>query len=557
MKSGSLLINLVFLFLVTITLGYFIFQATGLPSVVIVRGKSMEPSLIEGDIVFVVQRNPEKITIGDVVVFDFRGTSIVHRVVETSYVEGTMCFITKGDANPTTDQERGVPPLRPENVKGVLFSTSGLFLAIPRVGLIYVMGNEAASYWTSGRISLLLPSIALALGVIVFLRGKKTSGFDGFPFSRSKVTKSTFAAMILLTVVIMQISFTALVPSRIHSYTMKIGVENQPQIDADFNLGSLEPGKSKNITVTLYAQSAIKVPSNGFAYIEGNVSQLLKLPNPDIAINPDKKMTTIELTAYAPSDAAKDAYTGKLIVYDRPILSLVPLKTTDSILPNNLLKILMLDFLANLIVAAFLISLQLSFLWASNRLADTMIWNYSNFDWIGWKISSVGSKINGAFVGAASRLRKKLKWENFKETLRDITAESTYLPLHLLPIVLAFCLSSFLGSMLPGILLCSIVSPLYMVFVKKWVWKSDITMVSLMSTIIASALFITRWGLINGFTQAIWSTFSLFPPFLYLSLICLSITVPVSYLSSFIALKWVARSPGKSLDTIGDFDVVP
>jgi hypothetical protein len=186
-----------------------------------------------------------------------------------------------------------------------------------------------------------------------------------------------------------------------------------------------------------------------------------------------------------------------------------------------------------------------------------MIWNYSNFDWIGWKISSVGSKINGAFVGAASRLRKKLKWENFKETLRDITAESTYLPLHLLPIVLAFCLSSFLGSMLPGILLCSIVSPLYMVFVKKWVWKSDITMVSLMSTIIASALFITRWGLINGFTQAIWSTFSLFPPFLYLSLICLSITVPVSYLSSFIALKWVARSPGKSLDTIGDFDVVP
>jgi hypothetical protein len=238
-------------------------------------------------------------------------------------------------------------------------------------------------------------------------------------------------------------------------------------------------------------------------------------------------------------------------------LSLVPFKTTDSILPNNLLKILMLDFLANLIVAAFLISLQLSFLWASNRLADTMIWNYSNFDWIGWKISSVGSKINGAFVGAASRLRKKLKWENFKETLRDITAESTYLPLHLLPIVLAFCLPSFLGSMLPGILLCSIVSPLYMVFVKKWVWKSDITMVSLMSTIIASALFITRWGLINGFTQAIWSTFSLFPPFLYLSLICLSITVPVSYLSSFIALKWVARSPGKSLDTIGDFDVVP
>ena len=146
-------------------------------------------------------------------------------------------------------------------------------------------------------------------------------------------------------------------------------------------------------------------------------------------------------------------------------------------------------------------------------------------------------------------MRKKLKLENLKKTLREITAESTYLPLNLIPIVLAFCLSSFFGNLLLGMLLCSIFSPLYMVFVKKWVWKSDITMVSLMSTIIASALFIIRWGLINGSTQAIWSTFSLFPPFIYLSLVCLSITVPVSYLSSFAALKWVARSPGKSLDT--------
>ena len=548
---------MVFLFLITITVGYFIFQATGLPSVVIVRGKSMEPTLIEGDIVFVVQKNPEKISIGDVVVFDFRGTSIVHRVVEKSFIEDTVGFTTKGDANPTSDQELGVPPLKPENVKGVLFSQKGSPLIIPRVGLVYVLGNEAVSYWTSGRISLLFPTIILGLGVMVFLRGKKTKELNGFPFSRSKITKKTFATMILLTFVVIQISFIPLVPSRIHSYNMRIGVETQPQSDADFNLGSLELGKTKNITITLYAQSAIQIPSNGFAYIEGNASQLLNLPDPNIQITPDKKMTTIELTAYAPSNALKDDYTGKLIVYDRPELSVVPFKASDSILPNNLPKILILDFIANLIVATFLIFLQLSFLLVSNRLADTMIWNYNNLDWIGWKISSIGSKIKGTCNGSASRLRRKLKWKNLRETLRDITAESTYLPLHLIPILLAFCLTSFFGNMLLGIVLCSIISPLYMVFVKKWVWKSDITMVSLMSTMIASAFYMASWALINGFTQVIWSVFSLFPPFLYLSLICLLITVPVSYLTSFIGLKWVARTPGKSLDTIGDFDVVP
>jgi signal peptidase I len=158
-----------FLFLITITLGYFIFQATGLPSVVIVRGKSMEPTLIEGDIVFVVQKNPEKITIGDVVVFDFRGTSIVHRVVEKSFIEDTVGFTTKGDANPTTDQELGVPPLKPENVKGVLFSQKGAPLIMPRVGIVYVLGNEAVSYWTSGRISLLFPTTIMGLGVMILL----------------------------------------------------------------------------------------------------------------------------------------------------------------------------------------------------------------------------------------------------------------------------------------------------------------------------------------------------------------------------------------------------
>ena len=239
------MVDLAFLFLVTITLGYFIFQATGLPSVVIVRGKSMEPALIEGDIVFVVQKNPEKITVGDVVVFDFRGTSIVHRVVEISYEGGTKCFTTKGDDNPTTDQAHGVPLVTSENVKGVLFSPSGSPLTIPRLGLIYVEGNELVSYWTSGRISLILPTMALGLGVIFSFAGKKPKGSNRFPFSRSTITKGTFVAMILLTVVVTQISFTALVPSRIHSYTMKIGVETQPQCDADFNYRSPRPRKPK------------------------------------------------------------------------------------------------------------------------------------------------------------------------------------------------------------------------------------------------------------------------------------------------------------------------
>jgi signal peptidase len=550
--------NLAYLFLVTVVLGYFIFQIAGLPSVVIIRGKSMEPSLIEGDIVFVVPKTPEKISMGEVVVFDYKGTSLVHRVINTTYIEGVRCFVTKGDANPSTDQEHGVPPLRPRDVKGVLFSLGGSPLTIPRVGLVYIKGNDAVSYWTSGRISLILPSIILGIGVVISLKRKRSDENNGYPFSRSSITKRTLVSMIIFTVVVMQLSFTPLIPFRIHSYSMKIGVETQPHCDADFNLGSLKLGSNKNITVTLYASSAIRVQSNGFAYLEGNLSQLLTIPNETMTISPDKVANRIEMLAYAPLDAEKGVYTGKLVVYDRPMLTILPFyKLTNSLLRDNLLNIFVLDSLSNLVIALFLTVFQLSFLWASNRLADTLIWNYSNFDWIGWKISSIGILAIANLTGAASKLRMKLKWENVKTILDEITNESTHLPLHMIPILLVLCTPSFLGHILAGILLCSILSPLYMIFVKKWVWKPDITLVSLMSAIIASTFYIVEWAIMNDRTQGLWSTFSFLAPLLYMSLICLSATLPVYYLSTFIALKWVARRPGKSLDTIGDWDVVP
>jgi len=98
---------------------YFVLQIsfnTETPIVVVVSG-SMEPQIHEGDLLFVMGREPEDIksgTIvdkdGDIIVFDARGLwfgapqePIVHRVINKYQIGDTWYFDTKGDANSIPD----------------------------------------------------------------------------------------------------------------------------------------------------------------------------------------------------------------------------------------------------------------------------------------------------------------------------------------------------------------------------------------------------------------------------------------------------------------------
>jgi hypothetical protein len=516
----------------------------------------MEPTLSEGDIIYVVPKNPSKISIGDIVVFEVRNIIYVHRVVNLTYVDDVRCFITKGDANPYTDQEYGIPPLKPREINGVLLSLNGWILKIPKIGIIYVVGNNFILYWTSGRITLMVPSVMLGLAVIMPLGTKQRKSI--YPFSRTPITKKVVGSIILFTLILHLLSALPLIYFRLHSYSISLGVETQSYNKVDFNLGSLKPGTGKNITVTLYALSAIPISSRGFAYIEGNITQLLTIQNETITIAPSNIANRIEISAYAPLNASQGVYTGKLFVYNRPIWILFPFyKLINLLSSNNLLNLLILDTLSNFIIAGCLAIFQLLFLTFSNHLADTIIWNYSNHEWVGWKVLSYGKNLRSILKNIPTKMKNMLVWKKIKKILSVLTDEATYLPLHIVPILLFLCLPSLLGHILIGLLLSSIFTSAYIVFIKRWVWKSDIAMISITSSIVASTYYVIQWAMINDRTQGVWSTFSFLGPLVYLSLICLLVTVPTTYFSSYLALKWIARNPARSLNTLGDWDVVP
>lgn len=119
---------------------------TEAPIVVVVSG-SMEPSIREGDLLFVMGANPEDIKNGtaedkngDVIVFDARGLwvgapeePIVHRVIDKYLVGDIWYFRTKGDANSLPDRA----PVPESRIIGVVIG------GIPYIGWVKILLTES------------------------------------------------------------------------------------------------------------------------------------------------------------------------------------------------------------------------------------------------------------------------------------------------------------------------------------------------------------------------------------------------------------------------------
>ncbi len=144
---------------------YYILQITLHTSnpMVVVVSRSMEPTLLKGDLLFLEGRDPSQIKSGsiigkegDIIVFDARNLPgwinppndpIVHRVVEKWY-DGAWFFQTKGDANPSIDSA-AVPENR---ILGVVVGR------IPYIGWVKIVLTDSG---------LLIPLLVIVSALLI------------------------------------------------------------------------------------------------------------------------------------------------------------------------------------------------------------------------------------------------------------------------------------------------------------------------------------------------------------------------------------------------------
>jgi signal peptidase len=98
----------------------------------VVEGKSMEPTLQTGDLVFVIKTSPKDLRVGDVVVYRKpSGEFVIHRIIRIVKVGNMLDVETKGDNNFIADGEIPV-----NWIVGKVVGIDGEVLKVPGIGYI-------------------------------------------------------------------------------------------------------------------------------------------------------------------------------------------------------------------------------------------------------------------------------------------------------------------------------------------------------------------------------------------------------------------------------------
>jgi signal peptidase len=248
-----------FLTIVGVVLG----QPLGL---VFVETGSMSPTIDTGDAYIAV---PTAVagppSTGDIVAFKATvlngGGLVTHRIVDQTQ----QGYITRGDANPFTDQDGGEPPVQPQQIKAKALSIGGVVITIPYVGVLvtgisgFIAGIQRQLAALLGTRALLGPQglayLLLGFGGLTYIiaawterstgrqRKRKASRRTGLVNAHTIISVMTVLLVVLVTV-------SMVLPAGVHQFQF-VSSEADSQSPSVIKVGT-----SENLT--------FNVPSNGF-----------------------------------------------------------------------------------------------------------------------------------------------------------------------------------------------------------------------------------------------------------------------------------------------------
>ena len=216
---------------------------------------SMEPTLEPGDgfiaVPSVVAGEPAE---GDVVVYraqagEHAGELVTHRVVG----EGPRGYITRGDANPFTDQGSGEPPVTERRIVAAALQIDGEVLVLPEVGSAFMAAGDVATQAgdavgidtrSGGGVGLLVFGVGAMLYALSLKR--PTGRGRERARTREKVITTEQVVLGIVLLVVLPATATMVAPAGSHSFAVVSS-------DTDSQHGTAVPaGSTGNRTLELH-----------------------------------------------------------------------------------------------------------------------------------------------------------------------------------------------------------------------------------------------------------------------------------------------------------------
>ena len=306
----------------------------------LVTAQSMNPTLMEGDVVAWTPTTIDEIEIGDVVVFksyvNWPGEKLViHRVsdIKTASSTGERLLETKGDANSWKDQAGPhipEPYIREDHVMGKAISIGQTPLKIPFVGYLGVWVNdglEALSQPTSSKGSLtyvgvfapLTISIALFVILLFVLPEKAKTIKEKLKFlifgpkaiKLRRIIISFLAAYIVFLTIIHCFAYD--------STTTSYGIESS-STDSALNFGRIKQG-TESFSKELPVVNMGTLPVKGVIFGRGNVSEHVTRKT---FLLGSGESENIPLKAVASNNSRNGTFYGDIMVYSSPFWTIFP-----------------------------------------------------------------------------------------------------------------------------------------------------------------------------------------------------------------------------------------
>ncbi len=459
-KMRSFIGNIIFLAALLLILSRFmsIWTGTAFP-IDLVTSTSMNPTLIEGDIVAWTPTTIKDIKVGDVIVFksyiNWPGEKlVVHRVtaIKTDPVTGKPMLETKGDANQWTDQAGPhipEPHIREDHVVGKTISIGQQPLKIPFIGYIAILINggleqlsqpvAAKGYLTYAGVFAPLTISAVILVVLVFLVPEKAKTakeklrfyiFGRKPLSIKKTIVLFLTAYTFFLLIIHCFAYD--------TTTASVGIgTDSPQ--SAVNFGRIIQGTTSFKKQLPLINPSI-TPVKGIAFGKGDIKEHVIEEVFELEKGESK---TIGISAMASNSTKNGTYTGTITIYSSPFWIIFPddlMKSLSNWDPE--LTVYLLDFLVAAILTLITISIMLIITYASETYTILNIdrsWRHTSKIFLKRKTIQRTTKIKNKIKHSLSKnigwiMNADVAQINVDETLKKAFVKPVLASLIIIPI---------------------------------------------------------------------------------------------------------------------------